>query len=65
MSDLFDRYDIDPRYYRHLGKDQIAEIAPRFCPRGHRFGPQRVGVGWAPCKCTQGFTGHRTYTCLN
>ncbi|MCD5419779.1 hypothetical protein LRS71_09455 [Rhodococcus pyridinivorans] len=39
------------------------ERAPKACPNGHRLGPNRVIVGWTPCTCAPGITGHRTYTC--
>jgi hypothetical protein len=29
----------------------------------HPFGPGRVVVGWHPCLCVEGHSGHRTYWC--
>lgn len=36
---------------------------PPLCPEGHPYQPDRVIVGWEPCLCTPGHTGHRTYWC--
>lgn len=39
------------------------ERSPRKCPNGHPFGAYKVLIGWAPCDCTPGAGGHRTYEC--
>jgi hypothetical protein len=41
----------------------IVEVAPERCPAGHELAPGRTLVGWSPCDCTAGVSGHRTYTC--
>ena len=41
----------------------VVEHAPAECPNGHQLGPNRVVVGWHPCDCTEGRSGHRTYWC--
>jgi hypothetical protein len=30
---------------------------------GHRFGANRVLVGWLPCRCSYPALGHRTWLC--
>src|SRR6478736_9287284 len=46
-------------YIRNM---QLAEHGPP-CPRGHPYRPDQVVVGWDPCLCTPGHTGHRSYWC--
>ena len=41
----------------------VVEHVPDACPNGHPFGPGRVVVGWHPCLCVEGRSGHRTYWC--
>lgn len=33
------------------------------CPRGHPYRPDAVIIGWEPCLCTPGSSGHRSYAC--
>ena len=50
----------DPRHYRMDGSTLI-ELSPATCPAGHdRRGG---GVGFMPCRCTDGYRGHRTWDC--
>jgi hypothetical protein len=41
----------------------LVEIPPERCPAGHPLLPHGTLVGWSPCGCTPGESGHRTYTC--
>jgi hypothetical protein len=41
----------------------VVEVAPEHCPNGHPLGPGTVVVGWHPCQCVEGHSGHRTYWC--
>ena len=41
----------------------VVEVAPEHCPNGHALGPGTVVVGWHPCLCVDGHSGHRTYWC--
>jgi hypothetical protein len=41
----------------------VVEVAPEHCPNGHPLGPGTVVVGWHPCRCAEGHSGHRTYWC--
>jgi hypothetical protein len=41
----------------------VVEVAPEHCPNGHPLGPGTVVVGWPPCQCVEGHSGHRTYYC--
>jgi len=44
----------------------VSEQRPEQCPGGHAYvdaDGSAVVVGWAPCLCTSGHTGHRTYWC--
>jgi hypothetical protein len=41
----------------------VVEVAPERCPNGPPFGPGTVVVGWHPCLCVEGHSGHRTYWC--
>ena len=36
---------------------------PPPCSEGHVFEPDHVIVGWKPCLCAPGHTGHRSYWC--
>ena len=38
--------------------------APSPCPQGHTYRPDTYIVGWDPCLCVAGRTGHRTYYCI-
>lgn len=38
--------------------DVSASNPPRFCPAGHRLGPNRVLVDAPACACGKGSTGH-------
>ncbi len=42
----------------------VTEQRPADCPGGHAFVGGSVIIGWEPCGCTAGHTGHRTYWCL-
>jgi len=55
--------------WHHEGR-RISDIAeesrwePERHPEGGReLAPGRTLVGWSPCDCTTGVSGHRTYTC--
>ena len=39
--------------------------APSPCPQGHTYRPDTYIVGWDPCLCVAGRTGHRTYCCIH
>lgn len=41
----------------------VTEHRPAHCPTGHPFVAGHMIVGWEPCRCTAGHTGHRTYWC--
>jgi hypothetical protein len=41
----------------------VVEVAPSHCPNGHELGSGTVVVGWHPCLCVEGHSGHRTYYC--
>lgn len=41
----------------------VTEQRPAHCPTGHPFVAGHMIVGWEPCHCTAGHTGHRTYWC--
>jgi hypothetical protein len=41
----------------------VVEVAPEHCPNGHPLVAGSVTVGWLPCDCTEGATGHRTWYC--
>jgi len=41
----------------------VVEVAPKHCPNGHPLVPGTVVVGWHPCLCVEGHSGHRTYWC--
>src|SRR6476660_8375384 len=41
----------------------VEEVPPERCPAGHPLLPCGTLVGWSPCGCTPGQSGHRTYTC--
>ena len=41
----------------------VTEERPPHCPNGHPFLAGQMIVGWEPCHCTAGHTGHRTYWC--
>ena len=43
---------------------QLVEHPPP-CPRGHPYRADHVIVGWEPCLCTPGHTGHRSYWCVD
>jgi hypothetical protein len=48
------------------GDQSVSEQRPEGCPRGHAYVDDTgsfVKVGWEPCLCTAGHTGHRTYWC--
>ena len=38
--------------------------APPPCPQGHTYRPDTYIVGWDPCLCVAGRTGHRTCYCI-
>lgn len=38
-------------------------IPPKFCPRGHQLGPNRMLVGHQPCAGLCG-RGHMTWECM-
>jgi len=40
----------------------LIEYSPP-CPVGHPLIPGRTIVGWKPCLCISGRTGHRLYWC--
>jgi hypothetical protein len=42
----------------------VSERPPADCPGGHAYVGGAVIIGWEPCGCTVGHTGHRTYWCL-
>lgn len=33
------------------------------CPGGHPYRADHVVIGWEPCLCAAGRTGHRSYWC--
>jgi hypothetical protein len=39
--------------------------APSPCPQRHTYRPDTYIVGWDPCLCVAGRTGHRTYCCIH
>jgi hypothetical protein len=41
----------------------MSEQRPELCPGGHMYVGGEFLVGWEPCGCTVGHTGHRTYWC--
>ena len=41
----------------------VSEQRPERCPGGHVYVGGEYLVGWLPCGCTVGHTGHRTYWC--
>jgi hypothetical protein len=41
----------------------LVEVPPERRPAGHPLLPDGTLVGWSPCGCTVGSSGHRTYTC--
>ena len=44
----------------------VSEHRPERCPNGHVYvdsSGSRVKIGWEPCLCTTGHTGHRTIWC--
>lgn len=49
-------------YRTYVLSVQLVESWPP-CPRGHPYRADHVVVGWEPCLCTSGHTGHRTYWC--
>jgi hypothetical protein len=48
---------------KRLPDGSIAEVPPERCPVGHPLLPHGTLVGWSPCGCTPGVSGHRNYTC--
>jgi len=45
--------------------DEAADKRDNSCQAGQRSASNPVHkVGWEPCGCTIGHTGHRTYSCL-
>lgn len=49
--------------FEYSGSVRVTERPPARCPNGHHLGPHKVLVGWYPCLCSSGHTGHRTYYC--
>jgi hypothetical protein len=43
----------------------MSEQRPERCPAGHVYVGGEYLVGWLPCGCTIGHTGHRTYWCTH
>lgn len=39
------------------------EWLPNICREGHRLIPPNALIGWTPCSCAPGRSGHRTVTC--
>ena len=49
-----------------MSDDVLSEQRPERCPEGHVYvdaAGSWVIVGWEPCLCTSGHTGHRSYWC--
>ena len=41
----------------------VVEVPPERCPARHALLPNGTLVGWSPCTCTPGESGHMTYRC--
>jgi len=53
----------DWTYVRLMSDMAVSEQQPERCRCGNVYGAGEYLVGWLPCGCTVGHTGHRTYWC--
>jgi len=52
--------------FERMLDQSVSEHRPERCPNGHVYvdsAGSRVKIGWEPCLCTTGHTGHRTVYC--